>query len=178
MGVILGALVKRTNIKDAALDDRRNRLQAERKDKQEKLARLYRAIEDGIVELDDDRKIRIAAIKQERDIVQTSLDRIHVQAANSQQLTPDRIAAFATLAQDRLLKGETQARRAYLRSIITRIEVSKEKIRIIGDTNVLAGAVSGRKDGPQNVRGYVRNWRTQEDSNLWPLPSEGSALSS
>jgi hypothetical protein len=22
------------------------------------------------------------------------------------------------------------------------------------------------------------NWRTQEDSNLWPLPSEGSALSS
>ena len=23
-----------------------------------------------------------------------------------------------------------------------------------------------------------RKWRTQEDSNLWPLPSEGSALSS
>ena len=41
--------------------------------------------------------------------------------------------------------------------------MSKEKIRIIGDTNVLAGAISGRKDGPQNVRGYVRNWRTVED---------------
>jgi hypothetical protein len=53
-------------------------------------------------------------------------------------------------------------RRAYLRSIITRIEVSKEKVRIVGDTNVLAGAVSGEKDGPQNVRGYVRNWRTGE----------------
>ena len=61
-----------------------------------------------------------------------------------------------------------QCRRAYLRSIITRIEVSKEKIRIIGDTNVLAGAVSGRKDGPQNVRGYVRNWRALQESNLWP----------
>ena len=24
----------------------------------------------------------------------------------------------------------------------------------------------------------MRRWRTQEDSNLWPLPSEGSALSS
>jgi len=22
------------------------------------------------------------------------------------------------------------------------------------------------------------NWRTRQDSNLWPLPSEGSALSS
>jgi hypothetical protein len=163
MTAILGALLKRTNSKDSAVDDRRGRLEAERKDKQEKLARLYRAIEDGIVELDDDLKVRIATIKQERDIVQTSLDRIHVQATTSQELTPDRIAAFAKLAQDKLLKGEAQARRAYLRSIITRIEVSKEKIRIIGDTNVLAGAVSGGKDGPQNVRGYVRNWRTQED---------------
>lgn len=95
MAIILGALVKRTNSKDAAVDDRRDRLEAERKDKQEKLARLYRAI-----------------------------------------------------------------------------EVGKEKIRIIGDTNVLAGAVSVRKDSLHNVRGYVRNWRTQEDSNLWPLPSE------
>ena len=91
MAIILGALVKRTNSKDAALDDRRDRLEAERKDKQEKLAHLYRAI-----------------------------------------------------------------------------EVGKEKIRIIGDTNVLAGAVSGRKDGPQNVRGYVRNWRALQESNLWP----------
>ena len=168
MGVILGALVKRTNTKDAALDDRWNRLQAERKDKQEKLTRLYRAIEEGIVELDDDLKVRIATIKQERDIVQTSLDRIHVQATNSYELTPDRIAAFAKLAQDKLLKGDAQARRAYLRSIITRIEVSKEKVRIIGDTNELAGAVSGRKEGPQNVRGYVRNWRALQESNLWP----------
>ena len=25
---------------------------------------------------------------------------------------------------------------------------------------------------------HTKNWCTQEDSNLWPLPSEGSALSS
>jgi hypothetical protein len=31
----------------------------------------------------------------------------------------------------------------------------------------------------QNSRRYFwGKWRTQEDSNLWPLPSEGSALSS
>ena len=47
--------------------------------------------------------------------------------------------------------------------------MSKEKIRIIGDTNVLAGAISGRKDGPQNVRGYVRNWRAvdNETDNIY-----------
>ena len=95
-----------------------------------------------------------------------SRESLHVY--NSQELTPDRIAAFAKRAHDKLLKGDAQARRAYLRSIITRIEVSKEKVRIIGDTNVLAGAVSGRKDGPQNVRGFVRNWRALQESNLWP----------
>jgi len=25
---------------------------------------------------------------------------------------------------------------------------------------------------------YLRKWRTRQDSNLWPLPSEGNALSS
>ena len=28
------------------------------------------------------------------------------------------------------------------------------------------------------VPNIEREWRTQEDSNLWPLPSEGNALSS
>ena len=28
------------------------------------------------------------------------------------------------------------------------------------------------------VLSFVWKWRTQEDSNLWPLPSEGNALSS
>ena len=31
--------------------------------------------------------------------------------------------------------------------------------------------------GPPEIRSGGQ-WRTQEDSNLWPLPSEGSALSS
>ena len=28
-----------------------------------------------------------------------------------------------------------------------------------------------------NCAAKIFNWRTREDSNLWPLPSEGSALS-
>ena len=31
---------------------------------------------------------------------------------------------------------------------------------------------------PKATLSLCNNWRTQEDSNLWPLPSEGSALSS
>ena len=33
-------------------------------------------------------------------------------------------------------------------------------------------------DARDGVLTSIREWRTQEDSNLWPLPSEGSALSS
>ena len=37
---------------------------------------------------------------------------------------------------------------------------------------------------PNSAAGFAgeyedfENWRTRQDSNLWPLPSEGSALSS
>ncbi len=40
-----------------------------------------------------------------------------------------------------------------------------------------AAARIGRR-GTTDAEYSEKSWRTQEDSNLWPLPSEGSALSS
>jgi site-specific DNA recombinase len=59
------------------------------------------------------------------------------------------------------------------------VRVTKKESRITGSKNVLARAVSDAQDIPAPaVLSFVREWRTREDSNLWPLPSEGSALSS
>ena len=37
---------------------------------------------------------------------------------------------------------------------------------------------SRRRHGGTKVPSFAREWRTRQDSNLWPLPSEGNALSS
>ena len=56
--------------------------------------------------------------------------------------------------------------------------------RVIGSAGALTGFAGGLKakryllDHEQAVLSKRGSWRTQEDSNLWPLPSEGNALSS
>ena len=59
--------------------------------------RLYRAIEDGIVDLDAQLKERVDALKTQHDLAQASLDRIAVQADTRAMITPDRLAAFSQL---------------------------------------------------------------------------------
>ena len=67
--------------------------------------------------------------------------------------------------------GDTQARKAYLRSVISRIEVDDQKVRIIGDKATLADVIAGRQTQAGNVRGFVRKWRARKDSSLCPPDS-------
>jgi site-specific DNA recombinase len=163
--VILEALVERQSAKDRAVHGRRAALELELSSKEEKLGRLYHAIEDGIVELDAQLRDRIATLKTERDIVRASLDRITTQLRSHAAITPDRLEAFSALIRGKLESGDTQARKAYLRSVISYIEVDDHKIRIVGDKATLAAVVAGRQAQSDNVRGFVRKWRARRDSN-------------
>ena len=78
---ILGALVDRQAAKDVGVANRRSALDAEIRDTGDKLARLYRGIEEGVVELDAQLKDRIIGLKSARDLAQASLERIATQAA-------------------------------------------------------------------------------------------------
>jgi hypothetical protein len=67
---ILDALIDRQGAKDQAVEGRRSALEAEIAGREDRLKRLYRAIEEGIVDLDSDLKHRIQALKQEREVAQ------------------------------------------------------------------------------------------------------------
>jgi site-specific DNA recombinase len=57
--------------------------------------------------------------------------------------------------------------------------VNDREIRISGSKAVLArSAAAGLAKTTPAVLSFVREWCTQQDSNLWPPPSEGGALSS
>ena len=94
---ILDALVERQGAKDQAVEERRKTLEAEITSRADRLQRLYRAIEEGIVELDADLKQRIQALKQEREVAQTAFDRMTVQANTRAAITPARLEAFSKL---------------------------------------------------------------------------------
>ena len=163
---ILEALMDRSASKDLAVGERRAALEAELAQKKDKLARLYRAIEDGVVDLDADIKARVQTLKDERDLVTASLERIAEQARTRTDITPDRIEAFATLMRQKLDDGDVRAKQAYLRSVISRIEVDDHRIQIIGEKAALADVIAGRNTPSGDVRSFVRKWRTQDDSNV------------
>jgi site-specific DNA recombinase len=162
---ILSSLFERQLAKNRAVENRRASLVAELARVNEKLNRLYRAIEDGIVDLDADLKERVDILKRERDLAQASLNRVAVQVNARAMVTPDRLAAFSQLIRERLDSGDTQARKAFLRSVISQIEVHDDKVRIIGEKATLAAVIAGRQTGETQVRGFVRKWRARRDSN-------------
>src|SRR5262249_32278922 len=160
---ILETLLKRQSANDRAVQDRRAALTAELAAKGEKLKRLYRAIEDGVIDLDGHLKERIETLKTERDITRASLDRIAIQAETRATITRDPLEAFSKLMREKLDTGDTRARKAYLQSVISQIEVDDDKVRIIGDKPTLAAVIAGRQNQTAQVRGFVRKWRARRD---------------
>ena len=86
--------------------------------------------------------------------------------------------SFARTMRENLTSGSVPFRKAYLRSLVDMIEVDDAQIRIKGSKDVLERAVLAGRAGSESGSQMSTNWRTRHDSNVWPPPSEGGALSS
>lgn len=136
-------------------------------DAEERLKRLYSAIESGIADPSDATlKDRLNAVKTERDIAQVAFDRAVAEMRPDIRITEDKIAAFTEVMRTNVQSGETPFRRAYIRSVIDQVEVDDAEIRIIGRKSVLERLVMGGGAAPAGVPSFVRKWRTRHDSNV------------
>ena len=75
LAAILSSLVARRAEKAASVNARLIALQKEVTDAEEKLARLYRLVEDGVTDLDDVLKDRLTTLKAARDRANAALER-------------------------------------------------------------------------------------------------------
>ena len=67
----------------------------------------------------------------------------------------------------------------YQNIAVDKIVSNGDKAAILGSYGRLAVAAQGsQKAGLDQVPGFMGEWRARRDSNPWPLPPEGSALSS
>lgn len=162
---LLQMLTNRETAKTEAVDRRLAALSREVAECEERLRRLHRSIEDGIVELDDILRERIAVLKSQRDQAKAALDRAHAQCATATAIDAVKIDAFARLMAEKLDAGDTHARKTYIRSVVDAVEVGDRAIRIVGSKEVLQAAIAGKQTANGNVRGFVRKWRAGRDSN-------------
>ena len=144
----------------------------------QRLNRLYDAIEAGVADLDDAAlKERIVGLKAIRDQAKADAERIKasLDSDGNQTVSPNMIRTFAHTARKRMRLENGGYRRDHLRALAQRVEVADREVRIMGTKSVLLRtlvAASSGESAAVGVRSSVLKWRTREDSNLWPLPSE------
>lgn len=166
---LLSGLMTRQTARDADIAERVGRLHSAFDETEERLNRLYQAIEGGLIDpTDPTLKKRVETLQHERDIARETLDRAIAESNPQARITPERIAAFVTLMRKNVLAGETSFRRAWLRSIIDRVEVDDREIRINGRRSTLERLVTQNAAIAGGVPSFVRKWRAREDSNSQP----------
>ena len=171
LSTMLASLASRRAAKAAAVDQRLAALEKETHDTDERLRRLYKLVEEGVAEMDDVLKDRIIALKADRNRAQAALDRARAGVRPAMDVSPIVVERFGRTMREKLTTGEVPFRKAYLRSIIDRVEVDDREIRIVGRKDVLEQAVLANGGPVQGVRSFVRKWRTGQDSNPRPPDS-------
>ena len=168
---LLSTLATRRAERAASVDARLAALEREAANAEEKLKRLYKLIEDGVAEMDDLLKERITALKADRDRSKEALARARGNVKAKAEVTEEAVAKFSDLMRQRIQEGDTPARKAWLTSIVDRIEVDQGKIRLFGRKDVLEQCVMAGTSATPGVRTFVPEWRARKDSNLRPPDS-------
>jgi site-specific DNA recombinase len=136
-----------------------------------RLKRLYDAIETGVADLDDPAlKERIAGLKAIRDQAQADAERAQAMTESSsrQAVTPQMVRKFASTARARMRIDGGGYRRDHLRALAQRVEVADKEVRIMGSkSDLLRTLAAGPGVGPATpgVRSSVLKWRRGRDSN-------------
>ena len=131
----------------------------------QRLNRLYDAIETGVADLDESLKERIAALKAIRE--QAASDAARTEAAldnaGNQAISVDRVKTFARVARERIRLAGGGYRREHLRALAQRIEVADKEVRIMGSKSELLRTLvvaSSGKSAAIGVQPSVLKWRT------------------
>jgi site-specific DNA recombinase len=145
------------------------------------IARLLELVEKGLMEAEDPvMRERLVALKLQRDQMARAIGELQVRmASTTPTITPEKVGRVSKLLRDKLYGGPPEFRQAYARLLMDEVRVTDEEIRISGSKSILANcAADGVAERAPKVLFFVQEWRARQDSNLWPLPSEGNALSS
>ena len=159
LSTILSGLADRRAASVAAVSARIMKLQTEVSEADNKLGRLYKLIEDGDEDVDDILKSRIDGHRATRNKAVAALEAAKVLAAPHITIDPAQIEAFGNLMRDNLRDGSIPFRKAYLRSIVSRIEVDGPKIRIIGQKDKLEHLIRVGPISSPECSQLSTNWR-------------------
>ena len=167
---ILTTLKARQDERQASADRRMLDLARQAADAEERLTRLYGAIEAGTVDgTDPTLRERVAALKGARDKSIEARDYAKKSGLVPIEIDPVVIERFTRLVRERLICGDAAARKAYLSAIIDSIVISENTIRITGSNDNLRSTLGPNGEPTPVVRKSVQEWCPWPESNQHSL---------
>ncbi len=167
-----GALAGLVDRREAGKEQRQEKIADLRRQAAEadaKLARLYNAIEEGLVDLADaGLKGRVAELRMARDRARAAASHAaEAEAAvTSANLSDAALEKFARTARRKLRIVDGRYRADYLRAMVQRVELGRRHIRLIGRrTTLLSATVNGPAKACGAVHSAIPEWRPQGDLN-------------
>ena len=124
---------------------------------------MRQVIEEGTTDPDDLLQVRIVALRADRGRARAALERARAAVRPAVDISPIVVERFGEAMRERLTTGEIPFRKAYLGSIVDRVEVDDGEIRIVGRKDVLEQAVLANGAPVPGVRSFVRKWRARQE---------------
>jgi site-specific DNA recombinase len=147
--------------------------------KDDGLNNLYRAIEQGIVALDSTLQVRVNTLKDEREAILVEMADIKHDQPSPRKVSQKQVAYALERMKAMLLAPDLGYGKQLLRYLVTDIRVEVGQLTLRGSVAGPEKAVAEIKMGTAvTVPTIINTWRARHDSNVRPLPSEGSTLSS
>jgi len=169
LNCLLEDLMKRSKRTAASHRSRLSALRRERRELEKQLNRLYEALSQGKLELDDILRAQISRLKNRyEEAVRLAGEEDRRAQSPELKVTPQAISRFSRIMSERLRDPNRKARKAYLRLFIDRIELGANEVRIRGSKSVLAHAAASEVPVWHQVPSFDQGWRARQDSNLQP----------
>lgn len=166
LGDLLNAYLKSANSRSTDAKERLSRLRQAHKDAEAGIVRLLALVEQGVMDAEDaSLRERLVGLKVRRDELAAEMTDLQKRLASGEPtITPDKIAAFATLLRDKLRNGPPDLKQAYVRLVMNEVTVKDKEISITGSKAALARAASGGlNEAAPGVLSFVREWRAGQD---------------
>ena len=178
LSILLKAWLDRSTVGEAADRKELKMLRARQTKLDAESAAVIKLVRNETVSPDDPQiKTELGQIAAQKRATAADIDMLERKLADpAKSITPTILGKFSDLVSKTMRDRNSPLRQQYVDMLVSRVEVGNSVVRITGSRTALSRAARGTR--PQAVPKTEREWRTREDSNLWPLPSEGSALSS
>ena len=164
--VLLREAIKHRKTLNSGNLHRRSSLCKQLKETDAQIRRLYAALAEGTVSNTHSFREVLNALEAKRDETLRLLSLLEVEAPpHRHALSKAQAEAVAAKLKRGLLEAPPPMQRRYVRGLVSEILVDREKALISGPKASLAATITAGKHKDE-VRSFVREWRTRQDSNL------------